>query len=425
MTAKARLGVLASAAILVVAASAIRWDPDSVPTSPPLPLSNGSQLFGPPIPDEFRIERLEQRFPRNSTIRDVLEGWGFTAQAVHQLLAETRKAHDLNRVMAGHRLALERLADGTFVRLEYDIDDSRYLVVTRNEDGYQGRVETRQFETVVVELGGRIRDSLWNSLISMGESGQLVMNIHELMQWDVDFTAIQPDDSFKVILEKKYYDGEFVKYGDIQAMEFVQGGKAFHAFRFDDVPGRTRYFDFNGKGVKKAFLKVPFKYDYRISSGFSYSRLHPVSKVRRPHLGIDYAAPHGTPVLASAAGRVVFAGWKGAAGKMVQVRHANGYTTSYLHLSKILVKVGQGVAQGERIGLVGSTGLATGPHLDYRIQDAKGRHLNPKKHVALPADTGVPAGQMERFKTIRDELMRRLEAIPTGPVQVDGTAFAG
>ncbi len=423
MTAKTRLCVLAFTATLVAAVS-LRWQGDAKP-EPLTQLPVRTELFGPPVPPEFRIQRLERRIPRHSTIRDVLEDWGFAPQAIHRLLVETRRAHDLNRVMAGHRLALERLADGTFVRLEYDIDDSRYLVVTSGDEGYQGRVETRQFDTEVIELGGRIRDSLWNTLVSLGESGQLVMNIHELMQWDVDFTAIQPDDSFKLIFEKNFYNGEFVKYGEIHAMEFVHGGKAFHAFRFDDPPGRVRYFDFQGKGVKKAFLKVPFKYDYRISSGFSYSRLHPVSKVRRPHLGIDYAAPHGTPVLASAAGRVVFAGWKGAAGKMVQIRHANGYTTSYLHLSKILVKVGQGVAQGDRIGLVGSTGLATGPHLDYRIQDAQGRHLNPKKHVALPADTGVPADRMERFKATRDELMRRLEAIPVEPDRLDATAFAG
>lgn len=424
MTRNVRLGAV-FLALLGLACMVLLLQVTGNPPPPPTPQLAAVQPFGPPIPPQFRIERLEQKLPQRSTLRDVLVAWGFSAQDVHQLMLDVRKAHDLNRVMAGRRIALERTGDGGFRRLEYDIDESKYLVVTRDNGAYQGRVEMRQFDTVVNEIGGRIRDSLWATLVSLGESGQLVMNIHELMQWDIDFTTIQPDDAFKLIFEKKYYQGEFVKYGEIQAMEFIQGGKPFHSFRMVDASGKTRYYDFQGKGVKKAFLKVPFRYDYRISSGFSYSRLHPVSKVRRPHLGIDYAAPHGTPVLASAGGRVVFAGWKGAAGQMVKIRHSNGYTTSYLHLSKILVRVGQGVGQGDRIGLVGATGVATGPHLDYRIQDEKGKFLNPKRHVALPADGGVPANQVEQFRSLRDAMMKRLEAIPTDPVRVDGTAFAG
>jgi murein DD-endopeptidase MepM/ murein hydrolase activator NlpD len=233
------------------------------------------------------------------------------------------------------------------------------------------------------------------------------------MQWDIDFTTIQPGDSFKAIFEKKYHRGEFVKYGEILALEFNHGGRDFHAFRFRDPrSGKPKYYDQDGKGVKKAFLKVPFHYDFRISSGFSYSRLHPIRKRRMPHYGVDYAAPHGTPVLASASGRVVYAGWKGANGRLVKIRHPNRYTTYYLHLSKIDVKVGQSVSQGQRIGRVGATGLASGPHLDYRIQDRRGKFINPKKYVALPSDTGVAKERMKEFIAVRDRFIQRLAEIP-------------
>lgn len=423
MTRRLRLIALVGSLSILICALLLLQVAGDPPDEPPPAIQ--SHFFGPAIPPAYQLVRLEQKLPRNATLRDVLGGWGFSGQQVHRLILDVRKAHDLNRISAGRRLAVEQTADGSFRRLEYDIDESRFLVVVPDGDSYQGRVEMRRFDVVTAEVGGRIRDSLWNTLVAQGESGQLVMNIHELMQWDVDFTSIQPDDAFRLIFEKNYDQGEFVKYGEIVAMEFVHGGKSFYSFRHVDSAGKSRYYDFDGKGVKKAFLKVPFKYDYRISSGFSRSRLHPVHKVRRPHYGVDFAAPHGTPVLASAGGKVVYAGWKGAAGKLVQIRHPNGFTTSYLHLSRILVKVGQVVGQGDRIGLVGSTGVSTGPHLDYRIQDARGKYLNPRQHVAYPADSGIPADQLKQFQGRRDEMMLRLKSIPVDPVRSDGTAFAG
>lgn len=385
-----------------------------------------AEMQGPTIPANYRIERFEELFPRQSNLRDVLVQHDFTPQDIHQLLTDTQDVYNLNRVTAGHRYALERYGDGRFRQLEYDIDDESYLLVGYGQGRYEAEVKKREFETSVATLYGRITDSLWNTLLTQGEGPQLIMAIYEVMQWDIDFTAIQQNDAFKLIFEKRYYQGEFVKYGEVIALEFEHGGRKFYAFQFTDpASGKRKYYDFEGKGVKKAFLKVPFKYDYRISSGFSYSRLHPVSKVRRPHYGVDYAAPTGTPVLASASGRVVFAGWKGANGKLVKIRHTNGYTTFYLHLSKILVKSGQSVGQGDRIGLVGATGTATGPHLDYRIQDKRGTFINPKKWVALPSDTGVAKKDLDSFNQVRDELMKQLESIPERPATDTGLIVAG
>lgn len=382
--------------------------------------------MGPPIPDELKVKRIEDEFPRNSNLRDVLTPYGFTPQDIHTLIEQTRDVHNLNRVVAGHHYAVEVAANGQFRSLEYDIDEGRYLVVRPSADGYDAEVRDRVFQTTVLELTGRIQDNFWNSIVEQGESGRLAMSMHELLQWDVDFTAMQPDDSYRAILEKQFYGGDFVKYGAIRVLEFTHGGRTFYAFRFaDPKTGKAHYFDADGKSVKKAFLKVPFKYDYRISSGYSASRLHPVLGTRRPHLGVDFAAPVGTPVLASAGGRVIFAGWKGGNGRLVEIRHPNGYVTYYLHLSKILVKAGQSVAQGDRIGRVGSSGLATGPHLDYRIRDRHGHFLNPRKWVAFPSDKGVGPNQMKDFIAVRDELLRQLDRIPTDQETPRGVAVAG
>ncbi|MFZ0426632.1 MAG: peptidoglycan DD-metalloendopeptidase family protein [Acidobacteriota bacterium] len=425
-----RLLVAGLAALVVIAGVlvvSLRWRAGvESPSDSPAPRVEIRLPMGPPLPDELKVTRIEKEFPRNSNLRDVLVPYGFTPQDIHQLIEQTRDVHNLNRVTAGHRYAIDLSANGRFREFEYDLDESRYMVVRPTVDGYEAEIEQRIFKTSVVELAGRIQDNLWNSIVEQGESGQLAMSMHELLQWDIDFTAIQPDDSFRALLEKQYYEGDFVRYGAILALEFNHGGRSFYAFRFEDGgPGQAHYFDSDGKSVKKAFLKVPFKYDYRISSGFSASRLHPVLGTRRAHYGIDFAAPSGTPVLASASGRVIFAGWKGANGNLIELRHPNGYRTYYLHLSKILVKAGQSVSQGDRIGLVGQTGLASGPHLDYRVQDRSGRFLNPKKWVALPSDKSVSPERMKEFIAVRDGLLRQLERVPIDEESPAGVAVAG
>ena len=417
--------VLGAGLVLLLVSSLRMSDENTALESEQKPLE--VQLpMGPPIPDELKVKWSEDEFPRNSNLRDVLTPYGFTPQDIHKLIEQTRKVHNLNRVVAGHRYAVELSSNGRFRSFEYDIDESHFLVVRPSAEGYDAEIREKDFQTNVLHLAGRIEDNFWNSIVEQGESGQLAMSMHELLQWDVDFTAIQPDDSYRAILEKEFYGGHFVKYGAIRVLEFTHGGRTFYAFRFPDPKtGKAHYFDADGKSLKKAFLKVPFKYDYRISSGYSVSRFHPVLGRRRPHLGVDFAAPAGTPVLASASGRVVFAGWKGENGRLVEIRHPNGYVTYYLHLSKILVKAGQSVAQGDRIGRVGSSGLTTGPHLDYRIRDRHGHFLNPRKWVAFPSDKGVSPGQMKDFIAVRDELLRQLDRIPAEEGTPRGVAVAG
>lgn len=372
---------------------------------PPAP-----EVLGPPVPKGYEVIRTEGVFSPDSSLRDIFLQQGFTPQELHYLVEDTRDVHDFNKVQSGASYSLDRFADGRFRRFVYNLNREEYVIVHRSGESYQALKVKRPIEIREVFVEGSIQTSLWNTITAQGESGELVMSIYEPMQWDVDFFALQPGDTFRAIVEKRFCEGEFIDYGQVKAINFNSSGKDYYAFLFrNPETGRSSYFDFDGKGVKKAFLKAPFKYDHRISSNFSYSRLHPVHRVRMPHYGVDYAAPRGTPVLASASGRIVDARHKGANGNYVKIRHPNGFHTYYLHLSKLLVRAGQAVSQGDRIGLVGSTGVATGPHLDYRIQDNRGKWLNPRKMVALPSETGVKKETMPAFIAVRDAFMARLE----------------
>ncbi len=364
------------------------------------------------VQPEPPVRLIEERFPRNSTLQEVLLQHGLEPAQIHRLIQETQDVYNLNRVRAGNRLQLGFLDGGQLKSLLYEISDEEFLNVLRNEDRFTAELGRHEFDTRVSELSAVMPDSLYNTLKRMGEGDQLVADLLEVLQWDVDFTALQAGDWFKLIVEKKFRDEEFVKYGRILAVQFNTGGRDIYAFRFaNPETGVEKFFDAKGGSVRKAFLKVPFRYHPRISSGFSYSRFHPILKKRRPHLALDYAAPRGTAVLASASGRVVLAGWNGGFGKHVKIRHANGYTTGYAHLSRILVKVGQNVEQGQTIGRVGSTGLATAAHLDYRIQDRRGRYLNPRKRIQWPSDKPLDERYWSEFVAVRDVYLEHLASL--------------
>ncbi len=362
-----------------------------------------------PLPD---VQIHDEVLERNATLQDVLFRFGFQPADVHQLVQETKPVYDLNRVRAGNHFQIETV-DGGFSSLRYQISDEEFLLARWDGETYRATREPYEFEIEVAEIKGRIDGSLWDTLVSQGEGDRLILDMAEILQWDIDFTSIQAGDWFKLIVEKKYRDGEFAKYGRIFALQFNSGGKDFYGFRFENPEnGEARYYNEKGDALRKAFLKVPFRYSPRISSGFSHSRFHPILKKRRPHLAVDFAAPYGEPVLASGSGSVVFAGWKGGFGKFVQIKHPNGFKTSYAHLSKILVKAGQKVTQGQAIGKVGATGLATAAHLDYRVQDASGKYVNPRKQVAWPSDKPVDKKYWSDFASVRDGFLVQLAAIP-------------
>lgn len=399
------LGLFGVALSLLLASfQSFSFDSDTLP-DPGLILCD-LQAETPPV------ERVERVIRRNSTLQEIFLDLGFTAREIHDLVQDVKPVYDLNHVRAGRSLVIERTADGNLQSLKYPIDDEEYLLVRREPDQYVATRERHDFQVVEEEFYGEVETSLWDTLVAQGESPWLVVELHQILQWDVDFTALQPKDSFKLIVEKKYLEGEFVKYGKISAVQFASAARTFYVFRFEDPQGQISYYDDKGDAVRKAFLKAPFHFDPRVTSRFSHSRYHPILKTRRPHLGVDYGAPTGTPVLASASGAVIFRGREGGYGLLVKIRHPNGYVTSYAHLSRIDVQRGQKVSQGEQIGRVGATGLATGPHLDYRVQDKSGRFINPQNVLALPSDKPVAKEYVSLFTSVRDEYMQRLDSIP-------------
>ena len=239
-----------------------------------------------------------------------------------------------------------------------------------------------------------MQDSLFTSMERAGEQPELALRVAEIFAWDMDFyTDPQPGDQFCVLVEKKVYDnGQSPTYHRILAARYKNAETVYEGFLYPDVAGKPAYYSRDGRSLQAAFLRSPLRFEAAISSHFSRHRFHPVLRVYRPHLGTDYAAPVGAPVQAIATGRVTFCGRAGGAGKMVRVEHANGYESMYMHLSRILVRRGQHVAQGQRIALVGATGLATGPHLDFRLR-RNGKYVN-FEHFRAPRAAQLDANQM-------------------------------
>ncbi|MBN2243376.1 MAG: peptidoglycan DD-metalloendopeptidase family protein [Acidobacteria bacterium] len=359
-------------------------------------------------PEIFR--QVEGVFKRNQTVSEVLTEQGLSGFLVQRIIDCARPQYNLARIKAGYPYTIRFDGRERFHDFRYTIDSDRYLTVYHEagRDCLVSVVKDFPFEIREEEVAGVIESSLFETISKIGEKDPLAWELEDIFSSDIDFFIdIRKGDSFKAVVEKKYLDGEFSKYGAVLAASFSNGGKNIMGFRFEDNNGKPAYYDPEGKALKKSFLKSPLKYT-RISSGFSLARRHPITKKVQPHLGVDYAAPVGTPVRAVAGGRVVFAGTKGANGRMVHLSHPNGYETLYLHLSRIAVKGGARVGQGDVIGYVGSSGLSTGPHLDFRIK-RRGQALNPLKMIFPPGDP-VPPDKMPQFALVRDSWMGRLHS---------------
>ncbi|MBI4482642.1 MAG: M23 family metallopeptidase [Acidobacteria bacterium] len=363
-----------------------------------------------PLEASPRYQVIGAVVPPRTNITELLLSHGIPGEAISGIVQSARSVDcDLSRIMAGRQLKLEKTLAGNLQRLEYEIDDDRYLVVTPDGHGFRSAVERYQQQVRVVGLMGQIEDSLFNAVTDLGEEDQLALELDEIFRWDLDFyTDPRRGDTFKVIVEKVYREGRFLRYGGVLAAEYVNDGRRHEAIRFAGPSGKVDYYDGQGKSVRKEVLRSPLKFG-RVTSRFSRRRFHPILRHFRPHLGIDYAAPAGTPVQAVAAGRVLFAGWSGGSGRMVKIRHNQDLISHYLHLSRIRVRPGQRVEQGDVIGHVGSTGLATGAHLDFRIQ-SRNRFVNFLALKPPPAHP-VPREQWEQFASARDRFRGELAAL--------------
>lgn len=294
--------------------------------------------------------------------------------------------------------------------LVYWINDDNMLNIDRTESGFSASKIPVEYEKKIHYLGGTIKDNLISSIGDDSNSLILALMLSDIFSWDIDFTSdLRNGDMFKIVVEGLYLDGTFKKYGNILATEFVNNSRMYQAYRFE-IDGKIDYFDRDGKSLRRSFLKAPLSFR-RISSGFSKRRFHPVLKIYRPHLGVDYAAATGTPVSTVGDGTVLSVGYKGQNGNQVIIRHPNGYKTYYGHLSKIKrgIRSGVKVKQGEIIGYVGSTGLATGPHLDYRVKKGA-RFVNPLT-LNLPRGKPVPEALLPEFTSFQNDMDGRLASI--------------
>ncbi len=341
----------------------------------PLPKETVSRTEALP---SYHLETMTIR--SGSVIGDYLAKFRFSPQQIHDLIQTVKPVYNLADIRAGRTLEFELAADNSLHMFRYRIDDDQYLEVRRTADTWQAVTHKYDYRFEVAFVSGRIEDNLFNAIDRLGEDPSLAIGLSEIFAWDVDFYAdLRRGDSFKILFEKKFLDGQPKGYGPILAAEFVNQGQVFQAIRYDFPDGHGDYYTPSAESVRKELLKSPLKMG-RITSRFTYHRRHPIYKVYRPHLGIDIAAPVGTAVHVAGDGRVTYRGRKGAAGRMIEVRHANRYTTQYLHLSRYArgLQVGSRVHQGQVIAYVGSSGASTGPHLDYRIK-YNGKYVNPLK----------------------------------------------
>jgi len=325
------------------------------------------------------------------------------------IVESARPAYNLAKVKSRQLYYLYFTREGDFRDFRYPIDTDRYLTVYHDagQDRLIPIIKNYPYETRVETVTATIQSSLFASVVDIGEKDQLALDLADIFGSDIDFyTDLQKGDSFKALVEKKYLNDQYTGYGTILAASFLNKQKMFTGFRFEDEYGKPTYFSHDGKSLRKSFLKSPLKFA-RVTSKFSMARYHPVLKIVRPHLGVDYAASVGTPVQAVGNGVVTSAGYSGGSGKMVRLRHSAGFETMYLHLSRIAVKSGARVSQGQVIGYVGSTGLSTGPHLDFRVY-RHGKAINPLKVISPPGPPVAPA-QFDRFAALRDSLENQLE----------------
>ena len=338
-----------------------------------------------------------------------LEKFGLSAEEAAHAAAAAQRAFNLRQLRAGNTITVGRSVEGALREIDYKIDSDRMLKIVPEQNGFKASVNEIPSKTEVVAVTGRVDDSLFNAVEDAGESPELALRLAQIFGYDLDFsTDPRQGDSFRMLLEKKKYtNGETAGYGKIFAAEYENAGRKYQALLFHDPAGRPGYYAADGKSLQKAFLRSPLKFGAPVTSHFSRSRFHPILKIYRPHMGTDYGAPVGSPVQTIGSGRVIFAGRKGGEGNLVEIAHSNGYETMYLHLSRMFVRSGEHVEIGKTIGLVGSTGLATGPHLDFRILQ-RGQYKNFER-LGLPPSDPVSKKNWPDFAAVRDKWLPLLK----------------
>jgi murein DD-endopeptidase MepM/ murein hydrolase activator NlpD len=339
----------------------------------------------------------------------IFKQYDLTPALLHRIVNSSEAASNLAKIRPGQTVHFGMSQDQQLQQLILERDRISSLHIALSDTGISSEEQSRALEKKTRATTRVINSSLFVDGQAAGLSDKLIMQLAKVFGWDIDFALdVMPGDSFSLLYEEQYLDGGKFSDGPILAAEFINQGKTFRAVQYTDQEGNTSYYDDSGHIKQRAFLRTPVKFA-RISSRFTRKRWHPVLKKWRSHKGVDYAAPTGTPVKAAGTGKIVFKGKKGGYGNVIFLRHGGRYTTVYGHLSKFArnLKNGNKIKQGQIIGYVGSTGLATGPHLHYEFR-VNGVHRNPLT-VKLPKSIALPKSQMADFKSQTAALLAQLE----------------
>jgi murein DD-endopeptidase MepM/ murein hydrolase activator NlpD len=350
---------------------------------------------------------------KGETLFDIFKKYRLHVEELFALKEASADVHRLGDLYPGRAYKITVNDDNRINSFTYCIDEENILRITRTDSGFSAEKKCVEYNKRIEYVAEVIKDNLISSIGEGSEKLRLALQLSDIYAWDIDFnTDLRNGDQFRIVVEGLYLNGEFKKYGDILSAEFINNGETYRAYRFE-CKGVADYFDADGKSLKRAFLKAPVSFR-RISSGFTNRRFHPILKLYRPHHGLDYAAPLGSPVSAVGEGAVAFSGYRGEYGKLIILRHPNGWNTYYGHLSRIArsIKRGKRVHQGDIIGYVGATGLATGPHLHFEMR-IQNRPVNPLK-VRLPRGKRVPDAVFAEFRRFRDRMDKRIASI-SGP----------
>jgi len=396
------------AGIVILTAIRLIWPSNRIPKTKEIVINipEPKILYGL-RPDSFHVE--ENFVGKNESLSDILSERGVSAQVIDQIAHNSLPTFDARKMKVGNRFTVFYSPDSIRVPryLVYENNAIDYYVFDLTKDPPKVTAGKNNVISKRKTASGVIRSSLWNAMKENNMSPMMAIQLSEIYAWTIDFFAIQKGDRFKVVYDEDFIGNESIGIGKIYSASFTQAGTEFYAIRFTQSDG-DNFFDEKGNSLRKSFLKAPLKFSH-ISSRFSNARMHPVLRILRPHHGVDYAAAMGTPVSTIGDGIVTQKGYQAnGGGNFLKIRHNSIYETSYMHLSKFANGIRQGsrVRQGEVIGFVGMTGLATGPHLDFRVYMA-GTPVDPLKVKSTPANPVNPAN-LAKFLTVKDTVIKEL-----------------
>jgi murein DD-endopeptidase MepM/ murein hydrolase activator NlpD len=397
-----------SSPLTVAALPAVSAPPPGEPAATP------AEPAPAPVEEVAVAEPARHELRPRETVAAALAGHGISAGETHSITRAMRPLFDFRRARPGDRYRLERAPDGSLVAFFYERSPLDVYEARRGEKGWEAHRAEPALARHRTRLAGVVTSNLYDAVQTLGEQASLADDFTAIFAWDLDFSRdVRRGDEFSILYERLFLEREgeeplYVRPGRILAARYTTRGRVHRAVYFEREEGHGDYYRPDGSAVERSFLKAPLEYR-RISSHYAATRLHPVLKVRRPHFAIDYAAPVGTPVWSVADGEVIFRGRVGGFGNLVKIRHEDGHVSYYGHLSRFVrdLRVGQRVQQKQVIGFVGQTGLATGPHLDFRMQ-RNGKYVNPS-FVRIASTRPISRELRVAFSGARDALLHELE----------------